>query len=394
MIRMFKALPWWGFAGTALALTLAGLVGLWVSAQQARPNIETVASVAEAAPGTAMVVAAQLDMANSFRFVVADPQGPDRAVQVLALVEAADAPGAVQAAMLVGEARTAAFQAYLQERAQGAGPLGPQLPLEGIVMDRPDLTMQIGETLRASGVDVAPGFALMRPVIEGLPVGGVLTGFAARAALFVAMLGFIAAGVGYLRSRFGRRDGADEDLAGYEDEELPEPDEYTQSASDQAILSQAAARAGGYAEAHNWEDRAFENMAATIAAEEADALGEEAAEPRPEILTRLRARIGRKHIAVMVLAGIVVLKPWLVLTIVLLLVLALAVLILGVGPARLGAFGMGLFQRLAVARPEMADRMLDWAEAHADRIEWWLDKLPGGWTDGMNLPEADLVVRG
>ena len=106
------------------------------------------------------------------------------------------------------------------------------------------------------------------------------------------------------------------------------------------------------------------------------------------LLARLRAyRPRRKHILLAALALVMVLRPWLVPTILFVAFWAALIGYLTLGPDRVAEMVTGGWDRLRRRRPELAERLRQRADRTANRLDAVLDRLPGKWKEGLYLPD-------
>ena len=95
----------------------------------------------------------------------------------------------------------------------------------------------------------------------------------------------------------------------------------------------------------------------------------------------------RKQIAFVVLAGIVVWRPWLIPGLLFVLFWVGLIAYLTMGPDRVSEVAQGRWEWFRARFPERAERVMGWMQRSADRMDGWLARLPERWTDGVYLPD-------
>lgn len=110
------------------------------------------------------------------------------------------------------------------------------------------------------------------------------------------------------------------------------------------------------------------------------------------IRQRLVARVTgfrptRKQILFALFIGVMVWRPWLIPGILFLLFWIGLIVHLTLGPDRVAELLTPIRQKLAARYPEKAETMRRRAQAGADRLESWIERLPARWRDGIYLPD-------
>jgi hypothetical protein len=95
----------------------------------------------------------------------------------------------------------------------------------------------------------------------------------------------------------------------------------------------------------------------------------------------------KKHVAWVVVAGLVLYRPLMVPLVALLLVWLVLIAYLTLGPDRWGEIIGGAWQRLHARKPELADRVRQRADRFAEKFDRVLDWLPASWADRLALPD-------
>jgi hypothetical protein len=113
---------------------------------------------------------------------------------------------------------------------------------------------------------------------------------------------------------------------------------------------------------------------------------------REPLVRRLLARVSgfrptRKQIALTALAVVMVWRPWLIPGILFLLFWIALIVHLTLGPDRVAELLTPVREKLAARYPEKAAALRRRAQAGADRVEGWIEKLPERWRDGIYLPD-------
>ncbi|MEO1139934.1 MAG: hypothetical protein AAFW87_10805 [Pseudomonadota bacterium] len=102
----------------------------------------------------------------------------------------------------------------------------------------------------------------------------------------------------------------------------------------------------------------------------------------------------RKHIALAVLAGLMVYRPLLVPLVILLVFWLVLIAYLTIGPDRWGEILTNAWLRLSASRPELAERIRKRADVFAVKFDKFLDRLPESWADRLALPDFSVKLDG
>lgn len=114
--------------------------------------------------------------------------------------------------------------------------------------------------------------------------------------------------------------------------------------------------------------------------------------PVQDRIARLRAyRPTLRHVALAALVLLVVLRPWLLVTVVLLPALIVAGIFLSVGHDRFWAGVLRLYNRFHARNPEKAERLRRRADGIALRWDAFLDRFPEGTVDALYLPDLNSL---
>lgn len=95
----------------------------------------------------------------------------------------------------------------------------------------------------------------------------------------------------------------------------------------------------------------------------------------------------RKHIIIAALCVVMLLRPWLIPVTLFVLFLTVLIAYLTLGPDRVAELVVHGWQRLNMRNPELAEALRQRAETTALRIDAFLDRVPGTWTDNLHVPD-------
>ncbi|SLN41724.1 hypothetical protein PEL8287_02099 [Roseovarius litorisediminis] len=101
----------------------------------------------------------------------------------------------------------------------------------------------------------------------------------------------------------------------------------------------------------------------------------------------------RKHSIIAVLALIMVLRPWFLPVFLFVSFWVILISYFSLGPDRVAELLVGLWQRIDRRNPKLAESIRQRAEAGAERIDAFMDRLPAKWTEGYQSPDFSRLAE-
>lgn len=377
MKQAFLKVPWWGFVVAAVGIFCVSIVLglLWgnptISDQRSAVKIEEFRPGADVGPNSAVNVRAMVDYSRSFRFENRAADGTSKLYQVFALFPASkeDAGNEMMAALILNEAEGSELESYIKNNFVAMGAVGPVLDIPGTVPSVPSMTRLAQEHATFMGVTTDARFFLIRPNLSGAPVATSSAGLAAGGNLFriIAIALLIVGVVKYAMFRFASRNSsAGEAATGSVQEEHLLDDPYSMKDS---LFEDGVDRNAIPADAYR-RDLAEEH-GHSLPLEEQEAVSKAQSVPLKERIANYRPTIKHGVIACGVLFFLV--RPWLVVTFVIVSMIGLAAMFALIGLERIPEFIEKIQTHRSKNQPDRedskADQLMNKVAAHIRRNE-------------------------
>lgn len=98
-----------------------------------------------------------------------------------------------------------------------------------------------------------------------------------------------------------------------------------------------------------------------------------------------------RMLAIILLVGVALWRPWFIPLFVLVNLTALALFAVLAGTDRIAALASLWFKRLKKRDPDRAQRLLNRGNRLLCRVEWLADRLPPAWVQGFHVPDLDAI---